>query len=64
MNDMAAKAEQIGNMGKIEGKNQSEFTKMNSQLQALGQELNTISQATANVIKSIGEASQALARKG
>jgi hypothetical protein len=50
MSDMATKAEQIG--------------KMNAELQALGQELGTISQATANVIKSIGEASQALARKG
>ncbi|WP_337827089.1 hypothetical protein [Pseudonocardia sp. TMWB2A] len=64
MNDMAKKAEDIGNMGKIEGKNQSKFTQMNAELQALGQELNTVSQALANVIKSTGEASATLARKG
>jgi hypothetical protein len=64
MSDMATKAEQIGNMGEIKGKNQAKFTQMNSELQALGQELGTISQATANVIKSIGEAGSTLARKG
>jgi hypothetical protein len=64
MADMATKAEQIGKMGEIKGKNQAKFTQMNSELQALGQELGTISQATANVIKSIGEAGSTLARKG
>jgi hypothetical protein len=64
MADMATKAEQIGKMGEIKGKNQAKFTQLNAELQALGQELGTISQATANVIKSIGEAGQALARKG
>jgi hypothetical protein len=64
MSDMADKAEQIGKMGEIKGKNQAKFTQMNSELQALGQELGTISQATANVIKSIGEAGSTLARKG
>jgi hypothetical protein len=64
MSDMATKAEQIGKMGEIKGTNQAKFTQMNSELQALGQELGTISQATANVIKSIGEAGATLARKG
>jgi hypothetical protein len=63
MNDMAKKAEQIGNMGKIEAGNQSKFSQMNAELSALGQEFGIISQAMNNVLKSIGEGASTLARK-
>jgi hypothetical protein len=64
MNAMAAKAEEIGNMGKIEGKNQSKFSQMNAELNALGQEFGIITQAMNNVLKSVGEGNATLARKG
>jgi hypothetical protein len=63
MNDMAKKAEQIGNMGKIEAGNQSKFSQMNAELSALGQEFGIISQAMNNVLKSIGEGASTVARK-
>jgi hypothetical protein len=64
MNDMAKKAQDIGAMGEIKGGNQAKFTQMNAELQALGQELNVVSQGLSNVLKSIGEASSTIARKG
>ncbi|MGL5837641.1 MAG: hypothetical protein ACRCY3_03980 [Sphingorhabdus sp.] len=63
MNDMAKKAEQIGNMGKIEAKNQSKFSQMNAELSALGQEFGIVSQAMNNVLKSVGEGASTVARK-
>jgi hypothetical protein len=64
MQDMATKADQIGKFGEVKGKNQGQYTKLTSEMQALGQEMNIVSQAASNVIKSIGEAASTLARKG
>jgi hypothetical protein len=63
LNDMAKKAQDIGNMGKIEAKNQSKFSQMNAELNALGQEFGIVSQAMNNVLKSIGEGASTVARK-
>ena len=46
------------------GKRSAVVGEMSSELQALGQELSMISQAVANSVKSIGEASSTMARKG
>jgi hypothetical protein len=62
--DMMSKAKQIGQFGEVTQKKQGQFQQMNSELQALGQELGVLSQAMSNVIKSMGEASTTLARKG
>jgi hypothetical protein len=62
--DMMSKAKQIGQFGEVNTKKQGQFQQMNSELNALGQELGVLSQAMANVIKSMGEASSTLARKG
>jgi hypothetical protein len=64
MKDMASKADQIGKFGEVKGKNQAQYTKLTSEMQALGQEMNIVSQAASNVLKSIGEAASTLARKG
>lgn len=63
MNAMAKKAEDIGAMGKISEKNQSKFTQMNAELNALGQEYSVVSQAMNTVLKTVGEASATIARK-
>ncbi len=73
MNAMAAKGDQLGKLGNdgaltkdgsFNAKGQSQYGKLTSEMQALGQELSMISQAVSNSLKSIGEASTTMARKG
>jgi hypothetical protein len=63
---LAAKAEKIGNFGKIDPKDgsQGKFQQLNTELQGLTQELNTLTQAASNVIKTMGESASTMARKG
>jgi hypothetical protein len=72
MNAMAAKGDQLGRLGNdgaltkdgnFNAKGQSQYGKLTSEMQALGQELSMISQAVSNSLKSIGEASTTMARK-
>lgn len=61
MNKAAALADRIGQQGKDES---SQLGKLNGQLSAVSQEINILSNALNNVIKSIGEAQSTMARKG
>lgn len=60
---MAAKATELENLGEITGKNMSTYNKTSAEMSALGQELKIVSEALNNTLKSIGDASSALARK-
>jgi hypothetical protein len=62
--EMAKRAEALGQFGEVKGKNQGQYQQMTSELNALGQELNALIQAASNVIKTMGEASATMARKG
>jgi hypothetical protein len=64
MNEMAGIADQIGDMGTIDNKNQSQLMELNARLQGLSQETNILGQAMTNSIKTIGEAAATIARKG
>jgi hypothetical protein len=73
MNAMASKGEELGSLGKndsmkkdgsFNAEGQSQYGKVSGEMQALGQELSILSQALSNTLKSIGEGSSTLARKG
>jgi hypothetical protein len=73
MNAMAVKGDQLGKLGNdssltkdgsFNAKGQTQYGKLTSEMQALGQELSMLSQAVSNSLKSIGEASTTMARKG
>ncbi len=73
MNLMAKKGVELGNLGEngalkkdgsFNAEGQSKYGKVTGEMQALGQELSIVSQALANTLKSIGEASSTIARKG
>jgi hypothetical protein len=64
MEKMAEKTKEIGNLGEIDKKNQAKYSQLSGEIQALGQELSIVSQAMSNVIKTIGESSSSIARKG
>ena len=59
LNDMADKAQQLGNSQS----GSSQYGQLSSEIQADGQELSMLSSAVANAIKSIGEAGSTLAKK-
>ena len=60
MTQMKAKTDQLGGLDSKDSK----YGQLTAEIQALGQEMNMVSQALNNSIKSIGEAGSALARKG
>ena len=60
MGQMKAKTDQLGGLDSKDSK----YGQLTAEIQALGQEMNMVSQALNNSIKSIGEAGSALARKG
>ncbi|WP_334183072.1 hypothetical protein [Novosphingobium sp.] len=64
MTDMADRTDEIGQLGTIDEGNQSKLGQLTGELQGLGQEVNMLSNALSNTIKSIGEANTTLARKG
>jgi hypothetical protein len=64
MADMASLTDDIGNLGSIDNKNQAKLGELTGKLQGLGQEVNLLSNAMTNTIKSIGEANTTIARKG
>lgn len=77
MEDMAIKAEELGNLGAnsdlvntdddgnttFAAEGQSRYGQMSAELQALGQELKILQESLNNTLKSIGESSSAMARK-
>lgn len=60
MTQMKAKTDQLGGLDSKDSK----YGQLTAEIQALGQEMNMVSQALNNSIKSIGEAGSTLARKG
>lgn len=64
MTEMAGLTDKIGGLGTIDNKNQSQLGELTGKLQGLGQEVNLLSNAMTNTIKSIGEANTTIARKG
>ncbi len=78
MNTLVQKANDLGKVGAQSGnthtkgqnegnftaKGQGEFGKLSAEVQALGQEISYLSNAISTTLKSIGEASTTLARKG
>jgi hypothetical protein len=59
LNDMASKAQQLGNSQS----GSSQYGQLSSEIQADGQELGMLSSAVSNAIKSIGDAGTTLAKK-
>jgi len=59
MGQMKAKTDQLGGLDSKDSK----YGQLTAEIQALGQEMNMVSQALNNSIKSIGEAGSTLARK-
>lgn len=64
MSEMSSLTDDIGNLGTIDEKNQAKMGELTGKLQGLGQEVNLLSNAMTNTIKSIGEANTTIARKG
>jgi hypothetical protein len=74
INSLAEKSEALGKVGAQQGntnkdgaftgKGSGEFGKLSAEVQALGQEIGYLSNALSTTLKSIGEASSTLARKG
>ncbi|MEM7701907.1 MAG: hypothetical protein AAF251_08225 [Pseudomonadota bacterium] len=72
MDDLAAKSDQLGRLGGQSGmrnddggfnaQGQSRFGQLSAEVQALSQEIGYLSQAISSTIKSIGEASETIAR--
>ena len=60
MGQMKAKTDELGGLDSKDSK----YGQLTAEIQALGQEMNMVSQALNNSIKSIGEAGSTLARKG
>lgn len=60
---MADIADELGNMGKVDGDNMSQYQELSAEMSALSQEIKIVSEALNNSLKSIGDASSALARK-
>lgn len=63
MDQMDKLTTQIGGLGTIDSKNQAQMGELTGKLQGLSQELNMLSNALTNSIKTIGEAGTTLARK-
>jgi hypothetical protein len=63
MNRMLALSEQIGGLGEITQKNQSQLGKLTGEMQAVGQEVGLLSNALSNTTKSAGEGLSTIARK-
>ncbi|MGB7418508.1 MAG: hypothetical protein WA918_04965 [Erythrobacter sp.] len=64
MTEMGGLTDDIGRLGTINNSNQSKLGELTGKLQGLGQEVNMLSNAMTNTIKSIGEANTTIARKG
>lgn len=60
---MADIADELGSMGEVKGDEQSRYQELSAEMNALGQEMKIVAEALNNTLKSIGEASSALARK-
>jgi len=64
MTDMADTTDQIGQLGTVDNSNQSHLSELTGKLQGLTQEIGLLSNALTNTLKSLGDASATLARKG
>ena len=64
MTEMAGLTDEIGGMGTVDNKNQSKMGELTGRLQGLSQEVNLLSNAMTTSIKTIGEASSTISRKG
>ena len=64
MTDMANTTDQIGQLGTVSNSNQSHLSELTGKLQGLTQEIGLLSNALTNTLKSLGDASATLARKG
>jgi hypothetical protein len=73
MDAMADKGQELGQLGQngalkkdgnFNAEGQSKYGKVSGEMQALGQELGILSNALSNVLKSAGEGTTTLARKG
>lgn len=63
MTEMANTAEELGSLGKVDGKNQSRYGELSGRMSGLGQEVKILQEALNNTLKTIGDASSGLARK-